>query len=111
MIEGRYAAWSSVVLPDFFTFGEFIKYLRRRAQVTQSELAIACGYDTSHISRLESNQRLPDQATILALFVPALGLQDEPIIVERLLALAAAAHAQPASAEHKPQGTAPRNNL
>ena len=65
----------------FATFGAFLKYLRRRAQLTQAELAIACGYSTPHISHLENNQRLPDQATLLALFVPALHLQDEPELV------------------------------
>src|SRR5262245_26026499 len=79
----------------FATFGEMLKYLRRRAQLTQAELAIAGGYSTPHISHLEHNQRLPDQATLLALFVPALGLEDEPALVEHLLALAAAAHSKP----------------
>ncbi len=73
---------------EFATFGQLLKYLRRRAQLTQTELAIACGYSTPHISHLENNQRLPDEATLLALFVPALDLQDEPELVERLLALA-----------------------
>jgi transcriptional regulator with XRE-family HTH domain len=79
---------SSVSPSDFSDFGAFLKYLRRRAQLTQTELATACGYSTSHISHLENNQRLPDQATLLALFVPTLGLENEPDLVTRLLALA-----------------------
>jgi transcriptional regulator with XRE-family HTH domain len=72
---------------EFATFGQLLKYLRRRAQLTQTELAIACGYSPPHISHLENNQRFPDEATLLALFVPAPGLQDEPALVERLVAL------------------------
>src|SRR5215813_7588407 len=102
----------SVVLSEFTTFGDFLKYLRRRAQLTQSELAISCGYDTSHMSRLESNQRLPDQATLLALFVPALGLEDEPELVERLLALAAESREDDPTGNQKSLGVpVPRNNL
>jgi ATP/maltotriose-dependent transcriptional regulator MalT len=40
-----------------------------------------------HISRLESNQSAPDPSTLLALFVPALGIQGEPELVARLLEL------------------------
>ena len=81
---GKYA--SSVT---FDTFGDLLKYLRRRAQLTQRELAIAVGYSEAHLSRLEKNQRLPDLATLAALFIPALGLEEEPETVSRLLELAA----------------------
>ena len=43
---------------EFATFGDFLKYLRRRAQLTQTELSIACGYSAQHISHLENNSRL-----------------------------------------------------
>jgi transcriptional regulator with XRE-family HTH domain len=33
-------------------FGDMLKFLRRRARVTQMELGIAVGYDSAHISRL-----------------------------------------------------------
>jgi transcriptional regulator with XRE-family HTH domain len=92
---------------EFTEFGTFLKYLRRRAQLTQTELAIACGYSTPHISHLENNQRLPDQATLLALFVPALGLENEPELVARLLELAADARGErPSSAREASQATA-----
>src|SRR5579871_5465773 len=81
----------SADLSNLTTFGAFLKYLRRRAKLTQNELAIACGYSAAHISRLESEERLPDPAVTLALLVPALGLDNEPDVVERLLELAAAA--------------------
>jgi Helix-turn-helix domain len=37
----------------FSTFGELLRYLRRRQRLTQIELAIAVGYSTAQISRLE----------------------------------------------------------
>ena len=73
------------------TFGEMLKFLRKRAQLTQRELAIAVGYSEAHVSRLESNQRLPDLSALAALFVPVLGLDDEPYDAARLLELAATA--------------------
>jgi transcriptional regulator with XRE-family HTH domain len=54
----------SAVTPDqFTTFGELLKFLRRRAGLTQRELSIAVGYSESQISRLEQNQRPPDGGT------------------------------------------------
>jgi transcriptional regulator with XRE-family HTH domain len=72
----------------FSTFGDLLKYLRKREELTQRELAIQVGYSDTQISRLEQNQRVPDAATLRALFVPALHLQNEPQWVERLLELA-----------------------
>src|SRR5262245_12387536 len=72
------------------TFGDLPKYLRRRARLTQREVAIEVGYSEVHISRHESNQRAPDPSTLLALFVPAFGIQGEPELVARLLELGAA---------------------
>jgi predicted ATPase/transcriptional regulator with XRE-family HTH domain len=69
-------------------FGSLLKYLRRRARITQKELSIALGYSESQISRLESNDRAPDKSAIKALFITPLGLEREPEIVTRLLALA-----------------------
>jgi ATP/maltotriose-dependent transcriptional regulator MalT/DNA-binding XRE family transcriptional regulator len=85
---------AAVPLDSFQTFGELLHYLRRRARLTQRDLAIAVGYSEAHISRLESNQRLPDQTTLLALVVPALDLDDDPPAVARLLELAAAARGE-----------------
>jgi predicted ATPase/transcriptional regulator with XRE-family HTH domain len=72
------------------TFGDLLKYLRRRARLTQRELSIAVGYSEAQISRLEQNQRSPDLAAVAALFVPALRLEEEPEVVARLMELAAA---------------------
>jgi WD40 repeat protein len=76
------------VLEKFTTFGDLLRYLRRRAGLTQIEISIAVGYSNAQISRLEQNLRLPDPATIAARFVPVLDLDDEPIVVEQLLQLA-----------------------
>ncbi len=70
------------------TFGEFLKYLRRRVRLTQRELAQRVGYTEAHVCRLEKNERLPDMSTVAALFVPALELEDAPAQVEQLLRLA-----------------------
>jgi transcriptional regulator with XRE-family HTH domain len=82
-----------VALPpsSFTRFGDFLKYLRRRAQLTQYDVSVAVGYSTMQISRLEHNKRRPDLATVMALFVPALHVEDEPELVARLIELAAQA--------------------
>ncbi len=83
------ASTPAISLDKFTTFGDLLKYLRRRAGLTQRELSIAVGYSDAQISRLEQNQRLPDPAIIEARFVPALFLENEPQIVKRLMELAA----------------------
>jgi predicted ATPase/transcriptional regulator with XRE-family HTH domain len=82
---------SDVPPPLFASFGAMLRYLRRRARLTQQELARAAGYSESQISRLEQNQRRMDPATLLAVFVPALRISDQPHLIEPLLALAVAA--------------------
>ena len=76
-------------LEKFATFGDLLRFLRRRAGITQMELASAVGYSDAQISRLEQNLRPPDIPTIEARFVPALELEEEPRAVARLLDLAA----------------------
>jgi transcriptional regulator with XRE-family HTH domain len=88
------ASEAAVTLQSFVAFGDLLKYLRRRARLTQRELSIAVGYSETHISRLEQNQRPPDLAALAALFIPALHLEDEPEVMVRLLALAAVARGE-----------------
>lgn len=76
-------------LEKFTTFGDLLRFLRRRAGITQLELSIAVGYSDAQISRLEQNLRPPDIPTIEARFVSALGLEEEPKAITRLLDLAA----------------------
>ncbi|RPH58684.1 MAG: XRE family transcriptional regulator, partial [Chloroflexi bacterium] len=83
-----------VFTPDkFTTFGTLLRYLRRKANLTQLELSIAVGYSESQISRLEQDERSPEAAILSARFVPALYIDDEPDWVARLLELGAATHA------------------
>ncbi|MEK7324149.1 MAG: helix-turn-helix domain-containing protein, partial [Chloroflexota bacterium] len=93
---------ASVGLDKFTTFGDLLRYLRRREGLTQRELSIAVGYSEAQISRLEQNQRLPDPATITARFAPALHLEQEPEVVARLLELAAAVRREDAPASGLP---------
>ena len=76
-------------LEKFTTFGDLLRFLRRRAGITQIDLSIAVGYSNAQISRLKQNLRLPDIPTVEARFIPALGLENEPKVVARLLDLAA----------------------
>src|SRR5512144_689414 len=83
---------------SFETFGDFLKFLRRRERLTQLELSIAVGYSEAQISRLEKNQRLPDLTALQALFIPALHLETEPELVKRFLELAESARVEDAPA-------------
>lgn len=76
---------------SFHTFGPFLRYLRKRARLTQRDLGSAVGYSIAQICLLEKGERLPELTTVAALFVPALDLQGEPDLVARLMHLAAAA--------------------
>ena len=76
-------------LDKFTSFGELLRFLRRRAGMTQMELSIAVGYSEPQISRLEQGLRLPDIPVVEARFISALCLEDEPHAAARLLELAA----------------------
>ena len=78
-------------LPE--SFGAYLKFLRRRARLTQDELARAVGYSREQVVRLERNQRLPDRTVTAALFLPALGLRADSSEAAHLLELAARARA------------------
>ena len=87
-MQGKTLSKPAVSPEKFSTFGDLLKYLRKREEFTQREFALLVGYSDTQISRLEQNQRVPDGATLKALFVPALHLEHEPQWVERLLELA-----------------------
>ena len=76
------------ILDGLTTFGELLRYLRRRAGLTQAELSIGVGYSEAQISRLEQNLRLPNLATVQARFLPALKLKKEAAAIDKLQALA-----------------------
>jgi len=92
----------NIALERFTTFGDLLKFLRRRAGLTQRELSIAVGYSDAQISRLEQNERLPDVATISARFLPVLMLEDQSEVAERLLELASAVRREDAPASGLP---------
>ncbi len=96
------------ILAKLVTFGELLRYLRRRAGLTQTGLSIAVGYSDAQISRLEQNLRLPNLATIQARFLPALKLRNEAAAAERLLELAQ--NAQLERANHLVGAPEPRPN-
>lgn len=48
------------------TFGDLLKFLRKRAGLTQRELGIAVGYAETQITRLEGNTRPPDPVVVRA---------------------------------------------
>jgi len=83
-----------VPLQSSTEFGQLLRQLRKRAGMTQGDLAAAVGYSTSLISSLEQNSRLPDVNTMLQTFIPALGLQDEPQAAAQLIELAALARGE-----------------
>src|SRR5215213_3360434 len=72
-------------------FGDLLKQVRKRGGMTQADLAAAVGYSVSFVSVLEQNRRVPDVDAVLQVFVPALGLLDEPHLATRLVELAASA--------------------
>ena len=94
------------ILGKLITLGDLLRYLRRRASLTQTELSIAVGYSDAQISRLEQNLRLPNLATVQARFLPALKLKNEVAATERLLELAQ--NAQQVRADHLVGGLDPR---
>jgi predicted ATPase/transcriptional regulator with XRE-family HTH domain len=96
---------------EFGSFGELLKFLRRRAGLTQRELSIQVGYSDSLISRMEQNERLPDGATLRARFFPALHIEDEPDLAARLLELARAARGAAPAGQPATQLERPRHNL
>jgi predicted ATPase len=99
--------------PAFNTFGELLKHLRQRAQLTQDEFGLAVGYSRAHIARLESNQRLPDAGAVKARFFMPLDLKPDSNEAMLLVKLAQSAHATPTSLAEEHESAPPSipNNL
>ena len=76
------------------SFGALLRQLRKRAGMTQGDLAAAVGYSTSFICDLEQERRLPVLTVVTTQFVPALGLQNDPVAAARLIELAAIARGE-----------------
>ena len=101
---------NSSALPTFDTYGELLRHLRRRAQMTQRDFGLAVGYSEAHITRLENGQRLPDITAVKGLFVEALDLKHEPELVNRLIELATKARGD-ASLAQQARAASARTNL
>jgi predicted ATPase/DNA-binding XRE family transcriptional regulator len=94
------------ISPQSFTsFGELLRFLRERVELSQKELAMQVGYHYSYMSRIEKNQRTPDPTTLMARFVPALDLDSEPEWTARLLELAGGTETKSGSAIPSLSGT------
>ena len=78
-------------------FGDLLRQLRRRAGMTQTDLAAAVGYSVSFVCSLEKGDRLPDVNIVATRFVPALALQDDVALAARLVEAAASVRGQPQS--------------
>ena len=91
------------------TFGELLKRLRKRAGMTQDDLAAATGYSRSLIGALERNDRLPDVEVVIQTYLPALGLQEEPLLAAQLVELAALARGERPPASLTLTACAPRS--
>ena|GEM_PF-781348 len=97
----------AVISPQSFnTFGDLLRYLRERVELSQKELAGQVGYHYSYMSRIEKNQRMPDLQTLITRFIPALALDDQPQWTARLLELAGRT-SEGAAAESKPASPTP----
>ncbi len=81
-------------LNEEIAFGSLLKQLRKRAGMTQRDLAAVLNYSDSLISSLENSQALPDLEVVITGFVPALGLQDDPAMAALLIERAAAARGE-----------------
>ena len=100
-------ALAAVSPQSFNNFGELLRFLRERVELSQKELAMQVGYHYSYMSRIEKNQRTPDPTTLMARFVPALYLDSEPEWTARLLELAGGTEAKQRSAPASPSGSRP----
>jgi transcriptional regulator with XRE-family HTH domain len=67
------------------SFGATLKFLRKRARLTQEELGRAVGYSRSYITLLERDRRAPDATVVAARFFAALSLRAESDDARRLL--------------------------
>lgn len=70
------------------TFGQLLRHLRKRAGMTQGDLAATAGYSVSLISALEKDRRTPDPQIVVKRFAPHFADPGDAQLVDRLLQLA-----------------------
>ncbi len=76
------------------SFGDQLRILRKSARLSQRDLGIATHYSEGQIYRFEGGAKPPDLSTLVAMFVPALGLDNSPEVISALLERAAAARGE-----------------
>ena len=64
-------------------FGDLLRQLRKRASMTQRDLAAAVGYSVSFVCDLEQNRRLPTVAGVLHQF-ERVGVALAPVEIARI---------------------------
>jgi transcriptional regulator with XRE-family HTH domain len=79
---------------EFERFGSALRFYRKRARLTQDELARAVGYGREQIGHLESGRRMPDVTSVAALFAPALHIADDTQAVADFIKLAIKARSE-----------------
>ena len=57
---------SAVSPASFPSFGDLLRYLRKRAELSQRELALHVGYHYSYMSRIENNEYVPDPGVLMS---------------------------------------------
>jgi DNA-binding XRE family transcriptional regulator len=77
-----------VVPVSFMKFGELLRFLRKRAQLTQRDLGRAVGYSESQINKLERGHRRPSLDHVGKAFIDALNLKRNQFLAQRLIELA-----------------------
>jgi transcriptional regulator with XRE-family HTH domain len=75
-------------------FGTLLKHLRKRAGITQSDLATAVNYSCAQISSLEKGKGQPNLEVVITRFIQALRLQDDPVTAAQLIERAAEARGE-----------------
>jgi non-specific serine/threonine protein kinase len=73
---------------SFELFGDLLRFLRRRARLTQREFGLAVGYSESQISKLEKGHRQANRDVVAGPFIEALKLNSDHYLARRLIELA-----------------------
>lgn len=88
---------------SFESFGGLLRYLRKRASLTQRELGRLVGYSESQINKLENGERQPSVDLVSGAFIGALKLNATQQLAQQLVELARAQR----NGVHPPDAVAP----
>jgi predicted ATPase/DNA-binding XRE family transcriptional regulator len=75
-----------MIIPAEFanSIGDILKYLRKKAGLTQRQLAETIGSSPALISRFESNERMPSIGMLRGLILPTLKV-DDPVLINLIV--------------------------